>query len=334
MSRRAWIQFGFLAAFWGASYLFIKVALEDVFEPPMVVFIRTALAALVLIPFALKSGALPSLRGSVGVVAFLALLQVAAPFMLISFGQEHISSSLAGILVATAPIFTFLLAIWISQEERVRGIGLAGVGLGILGVVLLLGIDAGGGTAALVGGLMVVLASLGYALGAYYLKRNLSGIEPTAIVAATMAASALMAAPVAAFFLPTAGPSLEAVGSLTALGVLGTGISFVLFYDLIHTVGPAKASLVAYIAPGFAVIYGVILLDESFTAATAAGLLLIVSGSWLAAEGRLPWQPRVSAADRELAAGGVDVAPAGEAHGGGHPRAHEPAVECVDRLPA
>ena len=334
MSRRAWIQFGFLAAFWGASYLFIKVALDDVFEPPMVVFIRTALAALVLIPFALKGGALPSLRGSVGVIAFLALLQVAAPFMLISFGQEHISSSLAGILVATAPIFTFLLAIWISQEERVHGIGLAGVGLGILGVVLLLGIDAGGGTAALAGGMMVVLASLGYALGAYYLKRNLSGIEPTAIVAATMAASALMAAPVAAFFLPTAGPSLEAVGSLTALGVLGTGISFVLFYDLIHTVGPAKASLVAYIAPGFAVIYGVILLDESFTAATAAGLLLIVSGSWLAAEGRLPWQPRVSAADRELAAGGVDVAPAGEAHGGGHPRAHEPAVECVDRLPA
>jgi len=91
---------------------------------------------------------------------------------------------------------------------------------------------------------------------------------------------------------------------------------------------------VAYIAPGFAVIYGVILLDEAFTAATAAGLLLIVSGSWLAAEGRMPWRPRASAADRELAAGGVDVAPAGEAHGGRYPRAHERAVERVDRLPA
>ena len=292
MSRRSWIQFGFLAAFWGASYLFIKVALDDVFEPPMIVFLRTALAALVLVPFALKSGALGALRGRLGVVAFLALLQVAAPFMLISFGQEHISSSLAGILVATAPIFTFLLAIWISQEERAHGVGLAGVGLGIVGVVLLLGIDAGGGAAALAGGLMVVLASLGYALGAYYLKRNLSGIEPTAIVAATMAASALMAAPVAAFSLPTAAPSVEAVASITALGVFGTGISFVLFYSLIASIGPAKASLVAYIAPGFAVIYGVVLLDESFTAATAAGLLLIVSGSWLAAEGRLPWQPK------------------------------------------
>ena len=294
MSRRSWIQFGFLAAFWGASYLFIKVALDDVFDPPMVVFLRTALAALVLVPFALKGGALWQLRGKVGVVAFLALLQVAAPFMLISFGQEHISSSMAGILVATAPIFTFLLAIWISQEERAHGLGLVGVGLGIGGVVLLLGIDAGGGAAALLGGLMVVLASLGYALGAYYLKRNLSGIEPTAIVAATMAASALIAAPVAAFSLPAAAPSVEAVASLTALGVFGTGISFVLFYSLIATVGPAKASLVAYIAPGFAVIYGVVLLDESFTAATAAGLLLILGGSWLAAEGRLPWQPKRS----------------------------------------
>jgi len=292
MSRRSWIQFGFLAAFWGASYLFIKVALDDVFEPPMIVFLRTALAALVLVPFALKSGALGELRSRVGVVAFLALLQVAAPFMLISFGQEHISSSLAGILVATAPIFTFLLAIWISQEERAHGVGLAGVGLGIVGVVLLLGIDAGGGAAALAGGLMVVLASLGYALGAYYLKRNLSGIEPTAIVAATMAASALIAAPFAAFYVPSSAPSVEAVASLAALGVLGTGVSFVLFYSLIATVGPAKASLVAYIAPGFAVVYGVVLLDESFTLATAAGLLLIVGGSWLAAEGRLPWQPK------------------------------------------
>ena len=292
MSRRAWVQFGFLAAFWGASYLFIKVALDDVFEPPMIVFLRTALAAVVLVPFALRSGELGSLRARLGVVAFLALLQVAAPFLLISFGQEHISSSLAGILVATAPIFTFLLAIWISHEERAQGIGLVGVGLGIVGVALLLGIDAGGGTAALAGGLMVVLASLGYALGAYYLKRTLSGTEPTAIVAATMAAGALMVAPVAGFSVPSEAPSLEAVGSLAALGVLGTGISFVLFYDLIDTVGPAKASLVAYIAPGFAVMYGVVLLDESFTAATAAGLLLIVGGSWLAAEGRLPWQPR------------------------------------------
>ncbi len=109
-----------------------------------------------------------------------------------------------------------------------------------------------------------------------------------------MAASALMSAPVAAFDLPSAAPAGDAVGSLAALGILGTGISFVLFYDLMRQIGPAKTSLVAYIAPAFAVLYGVALLDESFTVATAAGLVLIVGGSWLAAEGRLPWQARVA----------------------------------------
>jgi drug/metabolite transporter (DMT)-like permease len=106
-----------------------------------------------------------------------------------------------------------------------------------------------------------------------------------------MAASALIAAPVAAFFLPSSTPSLEAVGSLTALGVLGTGISFVLFYDLIANVGPAKASLVAYIAPGFAVVYGVTLRGEEITVATVAGLVLIVGGSWLAGRRRSRGEP-------------------------------------------
>lgn len=282
-------MFGVLAATWGASYLFIKVAIEDVFSPAQVVFVRTALAAAVLLPLAARRGALPELRERAGTIATLALMQVAAPFMLISFGEEHIASSLAGILVAMAPIFTFVLAIFISRDERAQGIGLFGVLLGIAGVVMLLGIDTGGGTAALVGGLMVVVASLGYALGAFFLKRNLSDVEPLPVVAGTMTASALMALPFAlAFDLPDAAPGLDAVASLLALGVLGTGLSFVLFYTLIGQLGPAKASLVAYVAPGFAVIYGVVALGESFKLTTALGLLMIVGGSWLAAEGRLP----------------------------------------------
>lgn len=291
VTRRDWMQFGALSAMWGASYLFIKVALEDV-SPGMVVFARTALAALVLVPFAARSEALAGLRGRLWPIIVLAFVQVAAPFMLISVGEEHISSSLAGILVATAPIFTFLLAIRLDQDERVHGVGLFGVLLGIAGVVLLLGVDAGGGTAALVGGLLVVLASLGYALGSFYLKRRFRDVRPIGIVTATMAASALMALPFAAATFPADAPSLDAVGSLAALGALGTGLSFVLFYTLIARVGPGKASLVAYVAPGFAVLYGVVLLDESFGLTTLAGLVMIVGGSWLAAEGRLPWQPR------------------------------------------
>ena len=297
VKRRDWIQFGVLSALWGASYLFIKVALEDV-SPAVVVFARTTLAALVLLPFALRSRAFAGLRGRLWPVAVLAFVQIAAPFLLISFGEENLSSSLTGILVATAPIFTFLLAIKVDQDERVHGVGLFGVFLGIAGVVLLLGVDAGGGTAALVGGAMVILASLGYALGSFYLKRHLGDVKPIGLVTATMLASALMTLPFAGATFPGEAPGLDTVGALGALGLLGTGLSFVLFYTLIARVGPGKASLVAYVAPGFAVIYGVLLLDEGFGPASFAGLLLIVGGSYLAAEGRLPFSERRAARRR------------------------------------
>lgn len=291
MSRRSWIKFLVLSAFWGASYMFIELGLEDL-SPAMIVFLRTALATLVLLPFALRTEALAGLRERLGALALLALVQVAGPFTLISVGQQEIASSMAGILVASAPIWTALLAVWVDHEERSHGVALAGVASGMAGVALLLGIDVGGGTAALVGGLMVVTAALGYAIGAFLLKRRLSEPKPLGVLTATMALSAVMSVPGAALTAPGSAPGLEAVGAVTALGILGTGISFVLYYDLIRTVGPAKASLVAYVAPGFSIVYGVTLLDESFTAATAAGLALILAGSWLAAEGRLPWRRR------------------------------------------
>src|SRR3954447_5623112 len=152
--------------------MFIKIGLEHGLPAPAIVFWRTALAAAVLMPVAVRMGALADLRSRLVPVVVLALVQVAAPFLLITFGERHISSSLAGILVATAPIFTFLLAFAIEGEERASGVGLIGVGTGIAGVVLLLGLDTSGSTTALLGGLMVILASLGYALGSYYLRRR------------------------------------------------------------------------------------------------------------------------------------------------------------------
>ena len=313
MTRRSWIQFLLLAAMWGASYLFIKVALEDV-SPAMVVFVRTALASLVLLPFALKAGALTGLRDSAGAFFLLALLQVAAPFMLISVGQKEISTSLAGILVATAPIYTFLLAFRFERENRPRGIGLVGVLLGVVGVGTLLGVDLDGGSRALLGGLAVVLASLGYALGAFYLRHRFTGTKPIGAVTVTMGASALMTLPFALATFPSSVPDLETFGALSALGVFGTGISFVLFYTLIADIGPSKTSLVAYVAPGFAVIYGVTLLGEDFTAATLAGLILILGGSYLAAEARSPAPPAADAeppeADVSCAVPDAPLAPA------------------------
>jgi drug/metabolite transporter (DMT)-like permease len=143
-----------------------------------------------------------------------------------------------------------------------------------------------------------VLASLGYALGGFVIKRRLQGTQPIGLVTATMLFSAALALPAALATAPSSAPGIGPVAAVAALGVLGTGIAFWIYYSLIAYVGPARTALVAYIAPGFAVAYGVILLDESFTIGTAAGLVLILVGSWLAAEGlRLPWRaPRAAAA--------------------------------------
>ena len=292
MPRRAWLSLIALASLWGASYMFIKIGLRDL-SPEAIVFLRTALAALVLAPIALPRGALAGLRERLPDVVVLAAIQVAIPFLLISAGEESISSSLAGILVASAPIFTALLALWLDPDERLSRVGAAGTLVGIVGVALVVGVETGG--SALLGALAVVLASFGYAVGGFYLKRRMTGVQPIGLVTSTMAVSAVMTLPLALVTLPDETPAAGPLLAMVALGVGGTGIAFVLFYGLIATVGPTRASIVAYVAPGFAVLYGVTLLDERFTLVTVLGLVLIVGGSWLAAEGRMPVRRRVPA---------------------------------------
>jgi len=217
----------------------------------------------------------------------LSVVQVLAPFLLITYGEKHIASALAGILVASAPIFTALLAFRLDRAELATGWRLVGIMLGIVGVVLLFGVDLSGDSAALLGGLMVLLASLGYAIGPFEMKRKLQGVQPVGIAAATMTLAALLLTPIIPFVWPAQAPGLDTVASLLALGAGGTGVAFLIFYTLIAEVGPGRATVVAYIAPAFSVVYGVVLLDEAFTAGTAAGLALILGGSWLAAGGSI-----------------------------------------------
>jgi drug/metabolite transporter (DMT)-like permease len=286
--RRAWVLIGVLAALWGASYMFIKVGLDDGLHPTAIVFLRTALGALVLAPVALSRRAFGPVRARLGWVAVLAVVQVAIPFLLISVGEQHVSSSLAGILVSAAPIFTALLALRFDAAERSTGWSLVGVVVGIAGVGLLFGVDLTGDADELLGGLAVLLASLGYAVGALLIKHRMRGVPPVGIAATTMAVAALVMLPAAAFHVPSHGVGLETTGAMLALGAGGTGLAFLIFYTLIADVGPARASLVAYIAPGFAVFYGALLLDEGLSVATFVGLVLILAGSYLGAEGRPP----------------------------------------------
>ena len=291
MTRRHWILMWALALVWGASYLFIKVGLEAV-EPVFLVWIRLALAGLVLLPLAIKAGALAGLGEVKGPLVLLAIVQVTAPFLLITFGEEHIASSLTGILVASAPIFTALLGMAGFGAERVSGWNLAGVLVGLAGVAMLFGVDLTGDSTALLGGLMVLVASLGYAIGAIYLRKRLGHLKPIGLAAASMTTSAALLTVPALFFLPSEVPPLDSAASIVALGLLGTGVAFGLFYKLIAEVGAAKSSVVAYLAPGFSLAYGASLLGEPVTVGAAGGLALILAGSWTAAEGKPPWQRR------------------------------------------
>jgi drug/metabolite transporter (DMT)-like permease len=310
--RRAWVLIGVLAALWGASYMFIKVALDDGVTPVAVVFLRCILAALVLIPVAIHRDALRTLRGPVlWWIVVLALVQVVAPFLLITVGELHISSSLAAILVSSSPIFTALLAMRFDQAERAQGWRAVGVVVGITGVALLFGVDLTGGSEEVLGGVMILLASLGYAIGPLTSKHRLqsAGIQPVGIVTATMVVSTLVLLPVLPFtgiLESSGGFELDSVASLAVLGVGGTGLAFLIFYTLIADVGPARASLVAYVAPGFSVVYGAAILDEAIGLGTIAGLALILAGSYLGAEGRLPWAGRPLAPVGELDLGDVE----------------------------
>jgi drug/metabolite transporter (DMT)-like permease len=276
-----------LGAIWGASYMFIKIGLRDL-TPEAIAFIRVALAALILVPMAWAQGALGSLRGLARWLFVIGGVQVAVPFVLIGLGEEEISSGLAGILVATTPMFTALLAIWVDHEERSHGLRLVGVAGGFAGVALLLGFDLGGSRAELLGGLLVVLAGLGYAIGALTAKHKLADVPPIAMSAGVMATSTIALVPAAIAGAPGEAPGIGPLAAVFTLGVLGTGFAFIILYSLISSVGPARTWLVTYIAPLFAVVYGAALLDERITLATIGGMALILGGSWLAAEGRMP----------------------------------------------
>ena len=278
---------GTLAALWGASYMFIEIAIEDVGDV-FLVFARTLLGALVLAPVALRRGAFRAARARVGWLGLVAAIQIVGPFVLITAGQHHVTSSMAGILVASAPIYTSIITAIAVKSERLGGVGVTGVAIGIVGVALLFGVDLGGDGDAVLGGLAILLAGLGYAIGAIVAKRKLQDVPPVGVAASIMGISALLLLPALPWTLPAEAPGLDTVGALLALGAGGTGIAFLIFYILNADVGPSRASIVAYIAPVFSVFYGVTLLDEHFTLGTAAGLVLILGGSWLAADGRLP----------------------------------------------
>ena len=274
-----------VALLWGASFLFIKVAVREL-APATLILGRLGLAALtlaVIVPF-LAGGrrTIAEIRANAGWLAVVGLVNVAIPFWLLSWGETRIASGLASIIQASVPIFNAVIAFGFFRDVRVGGLRLAGVGIGFVGVALLVGAQPHG---KVLGALAVCGMALCYAVGQLLAGRHLRQVQPPVVALATTAVAAIVASPFGIAQAPGHMPGWKTVGSVAALAIPLTAVAFLLFYAIIAGAGAAYASLVTYLVPPIALAYGAIFLGESFGAIAFAALALILLGVGLATGG-------------------------------------------------
>jgi drug/metabolite transporter (DMT)-like permease len=267
-----------LALIWGASFMFIKVADRQI-SPSTLIMGRLGLAALtlaVVVPVAIGGReTVAELRANAGWLVVVALVNTAAPFWLLSWGETRIDSGLASIIQAAVPIFNALLAFGFFREVRVTGLRLAGIGVGFVGVALLVGAQPSG---KVLGALAVVGMAFGYAVGGLLIGRHLRSVRPMVIALASTAVSTVVALPAGIAQAPHSTPGWKEIGSVVALGVPGTALAYLLFFALITGAGASYASLVTYLIPPIALAYGAVFLGERFGLTAFGGLALVLAG--------------------------------------------------------
>ncbi|MGA2283610.1 MAG: DMT family transporter [Candidatus Dormibacteria bacterium] len=299
MSRRALVLFTVMCVIWGIPYLLIKVAVSGM-TPASLVFLRTGIGAVLLVPVAVARGEVrPVLRAWRWVVVY-TVAELAVPWFLLSSAETRLTSSLSGLLVAAVPLIGALLA-WITRSEhQLDGRRLAGLGVGLAGVGVLLGFDISVrdlGAVAEVG-----LCTVGYAIGPMIISRKLSRLPSVGVVAASLAFAALVYAPLGIAQLAGGHPTPRSLASAATLGVVCTAVAFVLFFALIAEIGPVRATVITYLNPAVALVLGVSILGEPLRIGAVLGFALILAGSFLATRRR-----------REVGTAGVAAPTTGEA---------------------
>jgi drug/metabolite transporter (DMT)-like permease len=281
MSWRAWITFAVLCILWGVPYFFIKVALEEL-SPAWIAWTRITLAAAILLPIAWKRGVLrPILRHKGAVVAF-AIAELVFPFYLVAWGEQYVSSSLAGILVATVPLAVVIIAPFMGLREPLGIRRIVGLAIGFSGVVALLGLDTGHEPMMWAGVGAIAVAVIGYAVGPLVVQRYLADVDELGALVGSLVVASLVLLPLALAGAPTKIPSTLPLVSVIVLGVFCTAAALLLYFYLITDAGAARASLVAYVCPAVAAFLGIAVLNEPFGISSMLGLVMILIGSWLA----------------------------------------------------
>lgn len=281
MSRKGWALFALVGVLWGIPYLFMKVALEEL-STAMIVFARLVIGALFLVPLALRSPNFRLVRRFWLYIALYAILEMVIPWSLITSAQRDLSSGVVALLVATVPIWATLFAHRTGDTTAAERTRLFGIAIGLIGIVLIVGIESWGDFGNFQALAQVLVASASYAWAVNMVSRRVSGVSGVTINAVAMVLAALVFAPFALQSAPSELPSPNVLWSTIGLGFLCTGIAFWLFFLVLDEIGPARSALVVYPNTAVAVILGIIILSEPITVAIAIGLPLVLIGSYLA----------------------------------------------------
>jgi drug/metabolite transporter (DMT)-like permease len=280
MSTKEWFRFSLLGVIWGTSFLWIKIAVSEV-SPLVLVGFRTLFGALSLMVFMRFRISWKDLRPWLGVFSIVAFLNVALPFVLISWSEQFISSGMASILNSTVPLFTMILAPLFLPDDQWSLPKFLGLGLGFVGIVVIFLPElAGGFNQNLVGMGVMLLATLSYAAGGVYTRRKVRGLAPQmqAFLQLSLAAGMVWAATLAVESPPVL-PRLPLTWlALLWLGVLGSGAAYILFFGLLHAIGPTRATTVTYIPPLVGVLLGMVFLGEQVTPAALTGGVMVIAG--------------------------------------------------------
>ncbi|MBO2461269.1 DMT family transporter [Actinomadura violacea] len=279
MSRRGWLLFALMSVLWGIPYLMIKVAVGGV-SVPVLVFARTALGALVLVPIAARSGGLEPVRRHWRPLLAFTAVEVLGPWALLSDAEHRLTSSMTGLLIAAVPIIGVVLARLSGDAERLGPVRWAGLLVGLAGVGVLAGPHLGGGSAWAIGEVMLV--ALGYSIAPMIATRRLQDLPSLHMAAGALTIAALVYAVPAGLTWPDAVPSGRVLAALGGLGLVCTALAFIVFFELIREAGTSRAMVFTYVNPAVAVVAGVLLLDEPLTGTIIASFALILGGSVLA----------------------------------------------------
>ena len=277
MTRRGWFLFLAMSVIWGCPYLLIRIAVREI-SPATLIFLRTAPAVLVLLPLALHRRALTGLLPHWRWLAAFTVAELAVPWLFVGRAEVHLTSSVTGLLVASVPLVGAVLYRLLGYERfsRRRVLGLL---IGFAGVVVLVGVDLHGTELGPV--VEVLIPVVGYAIGPLIIARKLDGLPGIGVITASLALASVAYAPYALTHLPSS-VSLEVAGAVAGLALVCTALAFVVFFELIVEVGPARSTVITYLNPAVAVLLGVLVLGEPFTWGIALGFPLILFGSWLA----------------------------------------------------